>query len=216
MTYERFRATVESMIDDIPDVFLQELQGVHALRDVKREDGYQDVWRMGEYLDPGPDDFLGGQRRPRPSRRAVLRLVPAHRVRAIPTFDWEEEIWETLTHELQHHVESLAGDGRLIEQDLLDAEAFERVDRGGRTSAAREDDGDAAEACWRRWAHRGRPRFAATGRARAGSAGCSAAGSVAGEAEEIDGPLRPKRGRREDDGRGGDEGGDGDRSASTR
>jgi len=146
VTYERFRATVEAMIDDIPDVFLQELQGVHALRDAKREEGYQDVWRMGEYLDPGPDDFLGGS--DGLGRHVALYYGSFRRIASgDPEFDWEEEIWETLTHELQHHVESLAGDGRLIEQDLLDAEAFERVDRGGRASAAREeDDPDAADA----------------------------------------------------------------------
>ena len=156
MTYERFRATVEAMIDDIPDVFLQELQGVHALRDAKREEGYQDVWRMGEYLDPGPDDFLGGS--DGLGRHVALYYGSFRRIASgDPDFDWEEEIWETLTHELQHHVESLAGDGRLIEQDLLDAEAFERVDRRGQAADAREpaaretalreeDDPDAADA----------------------------------------------------------------------
>ena len=147
MTYERFRATVEAMIDDIPDVFLQELQGVHALRDAKREEGYEDVWRMGEYLDPGPEDFLGGSEGL--GRHVALYYGSFRRIASgDPEFDWEEEIWETLTHELQHHVESLAGDGRLIEQDLLDAEAFVRVDGGGR--ASREDDDpddlDAADA----------------------------------------------------------------------
>ncbi len=125
MTYERFRATVERMIDDIPEAFLQELQGVHALRDTKREDGYRDVYRMGEYLDPGPDDFLGGS--DGLGRHVALYWGSFRRIAENdPDFDWEEEIWETLTHELQHHVESLAGDGRLIEQDLLDAETFER------------------------------------------------------------------------------------------
>jgi hypothetical protein len=68
-----------------------------------------------------------------------------------PDFDWEEEIWETLTHELQHHVESLAGDGRLIEQDLLDAQAFEREeadawDDGWRASSGGGRGEEAAEA----------------------------------------------------------------------
>jgi hypothetical protein len=135
VTYERFRATVEAMIDDIPGVFLQELQGVHALRDAKREEGYEDVWRMGEYLDPGPEDFLGGS--DGLGRHVALYYGSFRRIASgDPDFDWEEEIWETLTHELQHHVESLAGDGRLIEQDLLDAQAFERADGGGRSSRA--------------------------------------------------------------------------------
>lgn len=145
------------MTAEIPDAFLRDLQGVHALEEERLEEGYDDVWRMGEYLDPGPDDFLGGD-------AGLGRHVALYwgSFRAIadadPDFDWEAEIWETLTHELQHHVESLAGDGRLIEQDLLDAQAF--AERGA-------PDGDAADAAdaeeaedagrpagrpwWRRW-----------------------------------------------------------------
>ena len=138
MTYQRFRATVESMLDEVPDVFLQDLQGVHALRDVKVEEGYRDVYRMGEYLDPGPDDFLGGVEGL--GRHVALYWGSFRKIaKGDPDFDWEEEIWETLTHELQHHVESLAGDGRLIEEDLLQAQAFERAD--GAAGAAPKDDG---------------------------------------------------------------------------
>jgi hypothetical protein len=127
VTYERFRATVEAMLDDIPDAFLQELQGVHALREAKAEEGYRDVWRMGEYLDPGPEDFLGGSEGL--GRHVALYYGSFVRIAENdPDFDWEGEIWETLTHELQHHVESLAGDGRLIEEDLLEARFFERED----------------------------------------------------------------------------------------
>jgi|AACY02.3.fsa_nt_gi hypothetical protein len=123
MTYEMFRQALEAMVEEIPDVFLQDLQGIHALEEECAEDGYQDVFRMGEYLDPGPDDFLGGS-------DGLGRHVALYwgSFKAIaeddPDFDWEEELWETLTHELQHHVESLAGDGRLIEEDLKQARAW--------------------------------------------------------------------------------------------
>jgi hypothetical protein len=39
-------------------------------------------------------------------------------------FDWDEEIWETLTHELQHHIESQANDRTLIEWDRQQLEKF--------------------------------------------------------------------------------------------
>ena len=141
MTYERFRATVEAMLDDIPDEFLQGLQGVHALREARAEEGYRDVWRMGEYLDPGPDDFLGGS--DGLGRHVALYWGSFRKIaKGDPEFDWEEEIWETLTHELQHHVESLAGDGRLIDQDLLDAQGFERVGGGPPGGDRRDRDAD--------------------------------------------------------------------------
>lgn len=147
MTYERFRRTVEGMVGDIPDVFLQELQGVHVLEQEVPEEGYRDVWRMGEYLDPGPEDFLGGS--DGLGRHVALYYGSFARIaEADPGFDWEGEIWETLTHELQHHVESLAGDGRLIEEDLLEARFFERADapEGGALDEPGADADDAGDA----------------------------------------------------------------------
>ncbi len=125
MTYEAFKALVEGMVDEIPDTFLKGLQGVHVIEEPKPEDGYVDVWRLGEYLDPGTEDFLG-------AGEGLGRHVAIYYGSFVevgdgdPSFDWEEEAWETLTHELRHHVESLAGDGRLIEQDVMDAQGFER------------------------------------------------------------------------------------------
>ena len=140
MTYREFRDTVEAMMDDIPDTFLQGLQGVHALEQEVVEEGYVDVWRMGEYLDPGPDDFLGGFEGL--GRHVALYYGSFARIaEGDPDFEWEEEIWETLTHELRHHVESLAGDGALIEQDLIDAREFEKreAERGGKDRDGRGD-----------------------------------------------------------------------------
>ena len=125
MSYAAFEAMVAAMVEEIPDAFLRGLQGVHVIEEAKPEEGYVDVWRLGEYLDPGPEDFLG-------AGEGLGRHVALYYGSFVavgegdPSFDWEDEAWETLTHELRHHVESLAGDGRLIEQDLLDAEGFER------------------------------------------------------------------------------------------
>lgn len=145
VTYGRFKRVVEAMVEEIPDAFLQDLQGVHVLEQAKAEDGYRDVYRMGEYLDPGPEDFLGGS--DGLGRHVALYYGSFARIaEGDPDFDWDEEIWETLTHELQHHVESLAGDGRLIEEDLIDAQTFERVDEdGGADDGAPAEDGAHAD-----------------------------------------------------------------------
>lgn len=125
MTYLEFLQLVQTMVDEIPETFLEGLQGVHVLEEVRPEEGYHDVYRLGEYLDPGPDQFLG-------SGAGLGRHVALYygSFAAIASddsaFDWQDEAWETLTHELRHHVESLAGDGSLIDQDALDAQAFER------------------------------------------------------------------------------------------
>ena len=41
-------------------------------------------------------------------------------------FDWEGELWETLTHELQHHLESLADEDALGAMDYAVDESFKR------------------------------------------------------------------------------------------
>ena len=43
-----------------------------------------------------------------------------------PEFDWEGEIWETLTHELRHHLESLASDDALEGVDYAMEQEFRR------------------------------------------------------------------------------------------
>lgn len=122
MTFEAFERTVAGMLDQIPEAFLVDLQGVHVLPDeIAEQDG--EVFRMGEYLDPGPDAFLGGDEGL--GRHVALYYGSFVRIaEGDPSFDWEAEIWETLTHELQHHVESLAGDGRLIEEDVMRDRAY--------------------------------------------------------------------------------------------
>lgn len=123
MSFADFRAMVEEMVTEIPEAFLTGLQGVHVLEQARPEEDYVDVWRLGEYLDPGPESFLG-------SGEGLGRHVALYYGSFMAVadgdadFDWEEEAWDTLTHELRHHVESLAGDGALIEQDQLDAQHF--------------------------------------------------------------------------------------------
>jgi len=41
-------------------------------------------------------------------------------------FDWEGELWETITHEIRHHRESAAGEDDLEEMDYAEDENFRR------------------------------------------------------------------------------------------
>ncbi len=128
MTFERFQALLEEMIDEIPNEFLEGLQGIHALPEVRLEPDFHDVYRMGEYLDPGPESFLGGS--DGLGRHVALYYGSFEQIAEDdPDFDWEDELWETLTHELRHHVESLAGDVSLIEDDVQRDRAFRETGR---------------------------------------------------------------------------------------
>ena len=116
MTYEVFSRLAQDMMDEIPEEFTTGLQGVHVLEHARREEAYIGVYRMGEYLDPGMDHFLGGN--PGLGRHIALYYGSFVMIaRGNPEFDWEEELWKVLTHELRHHVESRAGDDSLIRED---------------------------------------------------------------------------------------------------
>jgi len=125
MTYEAFRAAAAAMVDEIPEAFLKGLQGVHVLPEAREEEDYEDVYRLGEYLDPGGEDFLGGQ--PGLGRHIAVYYGSFVAVaEGDPDFDWEGELWETITHELRHHVESLAGEDLLVQDDVERQKDFPR------------------------------------------------------------------------------------------
>lgn len=125
MTFEAFRAAAEAMVEEIPEEFLRDLQGVHVFEEARPEEAYEAVYRLGEYLDPGSEDFLGGHAG---LGRHIALYYGSFRAVAEgdPGFDWEEELWETLTHELRHHVESLAGEDALVRDDIERQRQFPR------------------------------------------------------------------------------------------
>jgi hypothetical protein len=129
MTYAEFVNLVERLWDEIPEAFKKGLQGVHVLPKAKPEPGLEGVWRLGEYLDPGsPSAFRGFEGL---GRHIALYYGSFLQV-AGPGFDWEGEVWETLLHELRHHLESLAGRDDLVREDLRRLAEFRR---GGPPSA---------------------------------------------------------------------------------
>ena len=125
MTYEQFRAEAAAMLDEIPEVFAKGLQGLHVLETARPEPAYQGVYRLGEYMDPGFDHFLGGN--PGLGRHIALYYGSFARLAQLnPNYDWEEALWDTLTHELRHHVESLAGEDALIQEDRRRSAYFKK------------------------------------------------------------------------------------------
>ncbi len=96
-TFEEFAAMLDKTIDSIPERFLRSLTGGFNLEKSQKRDG--DYYIMGEYIEDG---FLGcfimfyyG------SFKALLADEPL--------LVWEAEILDTVMHEIQHHLESLAG-----------------------------------------------------------------------------------------------------------
>jgi hypothetical protein len=115
VSFPTFCRWVESMLERLPPRWLEELHGgVQVERQAcRRPEDPPGVYRLGEYL---TDPYLGRMIRIYyGSFRQVMGGEPREVVR--------RELWETLLHELRHHLEDLAG------VDLLDREDQEELAR---------------------------------------------------------------------------------------
>jgi len=124
VTYAAFRALAERLWEEIPEEFKRGLQGLHVLEEAKAEPGLVGVFRLGEYLDPGPPSLFGWEG----LGRHIVLYYGSFLAVADEGFDWEEEVWQTLLHELRHHLESLAGRDDLIREDLERLRAFREAE----------------------------------------------------------------------------------------
>jgi hypothetical protein len=84
-----------------------------------------DIYTLGECItDSYPTEFGGAG-----EVRSVVALYYGSFLalsRLDDDWDWEEEIYETITHEVQHHLESLASDETLEVQDYAEDQNFAR------------------------------------------------------------------------------------------
>lgn len=114
-----FEEMANRLYDEIPEALLQGLNGGILISEEVRQDDpdLPDVYIMGEYIDDpyGLGNYIvlyyG-------SFRKVLRDEPPE--------VWEDELWETMLHELRHHVELRAGVDDLDMEDLRQLEEFRR------------------------------------------------------------------------------------------
>lgn len=113
-SYDQFVEMLDQAVNRIPPYFSRELSGgFNVQRGKKREDGY---YIMGEYVEGGHLGcfivFYYG------SFVALLKDDPLQ--------VWEEEIMDTVLHEMQHHLESLAGRDDLARQEMQELEKIMR------------------------------------------------------------------------------------------
>jgi hypothetical protein len=125
--YGEFETLAHAEWARVPDPFKAGIDGLIIERDAKASPGRNDTWTLGECVtETWPSDFDG----PDTVRSNVVLYYGSFRRLAAhdPTFHWEEEIWETLTHELRHHLESLADRDELGDVDAGMEEHFRRHD----------------------------------------------------------------------------------------
>lgn len=127
MEFGDFERRARRAFEEIPKVYLEGIDGLTVSRNAPVHPGLGDVYTMGECLtEEHPSDFGS----PETTRSMIVLYWGSFRALSMenPDFDWDEEIWETLSHELRHHLESLAGDDALEGVDYAADEMFKRFD----------------------------------------------------------------------------------------
>jgi predicted Zn-dependent protease with MMP-like domain len=125
MTFDDFSRLAQEAFQNIPAVYRDGVDGVTTVEAKETHPELPDVATLGECLTHGHiSDWQG----PETTRSRVMLYYGSfrHMAEIDPKFDWEAELWETLTHELQHHLESLADEDALEALDYAMDGSFKR------------------------------------------------------------------------------------------
>jgi predicted Zn-dependent protease with MMP-like domain len=125
MTFEEFSAYAHRVYDEIPEEFKEGLDGMEVTRKTELHPNLPEVYTLGECLSEFyPSDFGG------PGEvlsRVVLYYGSFLELsRSRDDWDWEDEVFETVTHEVRHHLEHLASEDALEEMDYAEDQNFAR------------------------------------------------------------------------------------------
>ena len=127
MDFEAFERFAREVFDDIPTQYREGIDALTVRREARSHPELPDVYTLGECLtEEHLSDFGSAD-----TTRSVIALYWGSfeaLSKRDTDFDWEEETWETLTHELRHHLESLAGDDALEGVDYAADESFRRFE----------------------------------------------------------------------------------------
>lgn len=127
MTFEDFESRAWEIWVEIPEEYREGVDGLVVRRDAKAHPRLPGIYTLGEcFTEPYPSDFAG----PDTTRSVVVLYYGSfwRLSRKDPDFDWEGELWETITHELRHHLESLASEDALEGIDYAADENFKRLE----------------------------------------------------------------------------------------
>lgn len=105
-SFDQFADMLDQAVDRIPSRFLRDLNGGFNLRKGKKCEG--EYYILGEYIEDG----IGG---------CFIMFYYGSFVELLedePEECWEEEIVDTVLHEMQHHLESLAGCDDLARKEM--------------------------------------------------------------------------------------------------
>lgn len=126
MRLDDFREMVRRLSEELPSQFLDGIAEVTVSPRAVSHPDRSGVYTLGECVplpaapDGGADTVL--------SRIVLYHGSFAALAHLTPGFDWREETWETLTHELRHHIEWRARSPDLEDLDWAVEQNFARHD----------------------------------------------------------------------------------------
>ena len=119
LSIDDFEKLANELYDAIPPQFLKGLSGGIIISEEaeQRDPDLPDVYILGEYVE---DPYGLG-------RYVVLYYGSFAALFADEPLEvWEDELWETMLHEIRHHIESLAGVNDLDIEDEIHLAEFRR------------------------------------------------------------------------------------------
>ena len=125
MNFADFERRAHELFDTIPEHYRGGVEYVAVSEETVPHPELPEVYTLGECA-TGELDL--GYEAGEAVRSGVHLYYGSFRAlsRQDPDFDWEGELWETLTHEIRHHRESTAGEDALEDFDYAADENFKR------------------------------------------------------------------------------------------
>jgi hypothetical protein len=125
MDFRTFESRANELYAGMPERFLEGIDGLEISRRTEPHPTLPEVFTLGECLtEQYPSEFGGAG-----EVRSVVVLYYGSFLalsRVDEEWDWETELYETLTHEVRHHLESLATEDALEEIDYAEDQNFAR------------------------------------------------------------------------------------------
>ncbi len=126
MEFTEFERRAGRVWQEIPVDFRSGVDGLVIERGSRPHPTLPEIYTLGECVTESYPSDWGG---PETTRSVLVLYYGSFRELAAldPDFDWRYEIWETITHELRHHLEWLAAEDALEDVDYAVDENFKRL-----------------------------------------------------------------------------------------
>ena len=125
MKFAEFERVAAEAFEAVPEHYREGIDGLVVSREAVPHPTMPDIYTLGHCeTESYPSDFMG----PDTTRSVVVLYYGSFKnlARRDQDFDWEAEIYETVEHEIRHHLESLADEDDLGGVDYALDEDFKR------------------------------------------------------------------------------------------